>query len=32
MLPFKGTLAEQPAKIIDIFNIIEQRRFEKSKE
>lgn len=31
MLPFKGTLAEQPAKIIDIFNIIEQRRYEKNK-
>jgi len=31
MLPFKGTLAEQPAKIIDIFNIIEQRRNEKIK-
>lgn len=26
MLPFKGTLGEQPAKIIDIFHIIEQRR------
>lgn len=29
MLPFKGTLSEQPSKIIDIFNIIEQRRAEK---
>lgn len=29
MLPFKGTLAEQPNKIIEIYNIIEQRREEK---
>lgn len=29
MLPFKGTLAEQPNKIIEIFHIIEQRREEK---
>lgn len=29
MLPFKGTLSEQPNKIIEIFNIIEQRREEK---
>jgi hypothetical protein len=26
MLPYKGNLGSQPAKIIDIFNIIEQRR------
>ena len=28
VLPFKGTLSDQPSKVIDIFNIIEQRRAE----
>jgi hypothetical protein len=32
MLPFKGTLSDQPAKLIEIFNIIEQRRMDKSKD
>lgn len=29
MLPFKGTLGEQPNKMLEIFGIIEQRRSEK---
>lgn len=32
MLPFTGNLSDQPNKIIEIFNIIEQRRNEKEKD
>jgi len=32
MLPFKGTLPEQPNKIIEIFNIIDGIRLRKEKE
>jgi hypothetical protein len=31
MLPFEGTLAKQPYKIIEIFNIIESRITEAQK-
>lgn len=32
MLPFKGTIATQPNKIIEVFSIIEQRIREKRKD
>ena len=32
VLPFKGTLANQPNKLIEIFNIIELRRQDKTKD